>query len=661
MRFLTAVLLVTGLLWTGSPVVAQGIDCSAGCTDTKYGLGTDVSQSRYVSRDSTFSGACGTESEQVAKGQVVIREQNTCSVSLGPCPVEIPVGAQQSGPLLDTRQVINLGSPGFLYAAGNLLRDLGGSIGERRLRGFCALDANEPCASDSDCPSAAGCFSQCAVNAGLDCKSDSDCPGSDTCVTEIEWGTLKSANDGCVCCDSDTAGICALVGLAEYPALTCPLIQTTDDRLETPAWVFDGGPGTPFVMDSKVQLGQAEGVCSQNRSRSCGVAGDLLAGALNDKCVGLPPCSITDPLNPPLASSCDDLAFGGIVGDVCDLSESGFRTADRSLFPDGSPDPSVCAFGTINLAGTPGTGCKIPTPMSGDPQPLCLLQNYGVGGVGDLDCDGIAGDAPFGDSVILAAHDVAIGNYTKIESGDVTANEAGGSVSLAVGVQTAVGASVKADAVGIAAGSAVNGNVYYNTLSNSGSILGATLSPLDLPVVADVPSFSAGFSGRSDVVVASGTTRSLRAGLYRDLKVGRGATLIFRGKKYQVRNIQVAEGGRLEFEAPSRVSATGYLHAARESRIGERAMTFTLKPIRRGSASASEIVFSIGGADSRKLASLGLSAVTVGDDSRVYANIYAGQGSIRLGNRMDVKGAFVGENFSVGTKSRVRFDPALTK
>ena len=134
--------------------------------------------------------------------------------------------------------------------------------------------------------------------------------------------------------------------------------------------------------------------------RACGTLGDLWTGARNDKCIGEPPCPdpiVDDPTQGAMASTCDDVAFGGIEGDFCDLREPGIReTLGRN--PDGTPDLTRCAEAVFAPHGFPNEGCGVTQVLflddqgnltPGDPQAGCRLANLGIALRPDWDCNGV--------------------------------------------------------------------------------------------------------------------------------------------------------------------------------------------------------------------------------------------------------------------------------
>ena len=427
------IMICLGLL-LAVPAQAQFIDCGAGgadCTDSIYGLGNDPVEGPNlrtygVVRTGPGDGTCVAEEFLRHNGRIRIREQNNCDVSATTrCQIEIPQGEFDSGFVRANGGIFDLGAAGLLGANGGLYIGLEGNIGHRELSGTCTQDADEACALDSDCPSAAGCLSTCFSDPGTTCSSQADCAAAD-CRTQIDWNGIGTCTDdttfctsdsectavegdfceagielfpneaSCTCCQSSIGVICPVLGFTEYPSLDCPDTAFETNRVQTasPDWLFNGGAGTHFEMATIQAAGQAEGLCDQNRSRSCGPRGDFRAGAANGKCANTAPNAGVcpdpfDPANEALASACDDVDFGGIAGDSCDTLENGTRVGDDDILADGTQDPGECPSWT-HIVGEPNELCAIAFDIpDGDPQPGCRLFNFGIVAQPDIDCNGI--------------------------------------------------------------------------------------------------------------------------------------------------------------------------------------------------------------------------------------------------------------------------------
>ena len=407
-----------------------GVDC----TETPYGLGNAGFEQPLAEGSIEFlyvgpgDGSCGPFSFLPTAGQMVLRELDACEISASNrCMVEIPQRPAESGIWLRIANfVFDQGPLGLIAFSGHTLEDMGiaDNIGHRELRGSCTDDAGEACALDSDCPSGTGCLSTCFDDPGTTCASHQDCvdaglPGNN-CITKIEWDGIGTCTDdatfctsdadcpgeelceggidweksegSCVCCLSTSGTLCASqVSLIE--GVNCPEPAVPEfASVNAPDWVFEGGAGTKFELEDGIIIpGQQEGRCGANENRPCGFRGDFWAGAANGKCTNPGSCADPfNPANPALASTCDDVAFGGVAGDFCNLVEPGIREENLIKNPDGTQDITQCAQAGFSLVGTPNTMCSINDPLpEGDPQPGCILPNMGFATRPDYDCNGI--------------------------------------------------------------------------------------------------------------------------------------------------------------------------------------------------------------------------------------------------------------------------------
>ena len=435
------------------------IDCSGGCSTIIYGLSDEpvppggstrepgvILKSGGRSRLGRTDNSCAGEEYFSAKGQVVVTEQDNCTVSsTNRCQVEMQDVPESSGIFNQNRADIPFGTD-FIGVSAGIFQTFQGNVGVREINGTCVNDGNVDCGLDADCPSGTGCMSSCFSTGEL-CASDADCANAD-CITAIDWdfygrctdnagdGTELCSRDGmltcpegescldgftvansvesCVCCNSISGTLCGLFGWVEYPGLVCPNPSPNPLRRDVPDWIFEGGRMSRWTNENILVEGQQEGVCLVNRQRSCGVKGDFWAGSENDKCAFMTctlddnelcdsdadcpsgaGCALScpDPFsdsNPALASGCDDEAFGGMAGDSCDFREQGYRVPEADLLPDARQNPAVCPENIRFMTGLPDRDCQVPADIpEGDPQPGCRLNNFGIGGRPDFNCNQI--------------------------------------------------------------------------------------------------------------------------------------------------------------------------------------------------------------------------------------------------------------------------------
>jgi cysteine-rich repeat protein len=193
-------------------------------------------------------------------------------------------------------------------------------------------------------------------------------------------------DDGVVCCNS-TVTLCTALGpFQRYPVLnynSCTVSSANNPGvalfLQTPDWIFNGGPGTFFQTDSEfVVPGQQGGVCRVNRDRGC----------TNQP---QPPTG-THPLGINCATLDADPNTAGLQPDTCDFREPGVRTTRPGTLPNNYPITERCPNSHYVLRGTPNANCHITERYAedGDPGPDCDVVNFGVRTRPDFNCDGIA-------------------------------------------------------------------------------------------------------------------------------------------------------------------------------------------------------------------------------------------------------------------------------
>jgi VCBS repeat-containing protein len=262
---------------------------------------------------------------------------------------------------------------------------------------------------------------------------------------------------------------------------------------------------------------------------------------------------------------------------------------------------------------------------------------------------------------VLATHGIWIQTGADVLSGDVIVNQTGATpfldagsseLSIAGTVTTPAGYDVQANRVNVASGTAVASDAFYNQRTGAGTVTGAQTSPLTLPVFATLPAFLTATPGATDVSVATNGTRTLAAGSYRDLIVGRKGTVTFTGGTYHFRTVQVDREAKLFFSAASTIRVQQKMSVLQTSII---------KPATGATIDGSDIVFHIAGANG----TTGTLAATpktveIGVDNVVWANIYAPNGTIWMKDRTQVQGVLLGKDVQVGPDVQVTLDSSFT-
>ncbi len=258
---------------------------------------------------------------------------------------------------------------------------------------------------------------------------------------------------------------------------------------------------------------------------------------------------------------------------------------------------------------------------------------------------------------ILATNSAWIQTGADVLSGDVVVNQAGAGpflngaeLSLAGTVTTPAGWDLDADSLTIAAGTTVASDIFFNQLTNSGTITGQQTSTLTLPVFASLPAFLTATPSTTDVSVGANGNRTLAPGNYRDLIVGKKGTVIFSGGTYHFRSITTDTQAKLLFSAASTVRV--------QQKVSIKA-TNTVGPNTGATINASSIVFYVAGINGT---GGGLAetpkAVEIGADNTLTANLYAPNGTLWIADRTQARGSLIGKDVQIGPDVQVTLQTA---
>jgi hypothetical protein len=251
-----------------------------------------------------------------------------------------------------------------------------------------------------------------------------------------------------------------------------------------------------------------------------------------------------------------------------------------------------------------------------------------------------------GNAVLLATNSIQIDNNVVIVSGDLIVNNATAgpvlgelALSLNNSVTTPAGYKLAATSVDLDNSAVVHGDVYYNTLSNQGTITGSLFTPLALPVYANLPMVFIRPSGSSNVTVSNNGQVTLDEGAYGDLVVGNGGTVHLTGGGYSFKSITFKNNGGLRYGAPADIVVNGRLELGNNSVIqSETNSGLTARAIRIQ-------VNGINGSNGSLTATP--PAVHFSQGTAVFANVYATAGSIVFDQSADGTGAFLARDIRV--------------
>jgi hypothetical protein len=265
-----------------------------------------------------------------------------------------------------------------------------------------------------------------------------------------------------------------------------------------------------------------------------------------------------------------------------------------------------------------------------------------------------------GNAVLLATNSIQLDRDAAVLSGDVIVNSATAgpvlgeaALSLDRNVTTPAGYKLAATSIDLDQGAFAHGDVYYNTLTNAGTIGGAQFTPLALPVFATLPPALVRPPGSSDVVVPDGGLRILDEGAYANLIVGRGATVRLSGGGYAFQSITVARDGSVRYAAPADLVVSG------RADFGNAAIVAPADGSGLTAVSMRIQVDGLNGADGALLSTP--PAIHVGQGGKVFATLYATAGSLVFEQDVEGNGAFLGRDIGVGSGGHFTINSAFNR
>jgi Leucine-rich repeat (LRR) protein len=210
--------------------------------------------------------------------------------------------------------------------------------------------------------------------------------------------------------------------------------------------------------------------------------------------------------------------------------------------------------------------------------------------------------------------------------------------------------SIYGEQVKIRRGASVN-NVYYYDLINEGEIRGEEGFYDEHAPQVYLPDFPQMQPGTEDVSVYWGETVSLEPGHYSNVNVKTFGTLVLTGGTYHMENLELGYyNSRILVQKPSEIVISGQLFTWIKSFIG---------PDEGCELGGKDICIYVGGTNggSRYLRNFP-KAVQIGRYGKLFANIFAPNGTIWIQGDCVVKGAFVGKDVLVGYGVSITLDAA---
>lgn len=261
---------------------------------------------------------------------------------------------------------------------------------------------------------------------------------------------------------------------------------------------------------------------------------------------------------------------------------------------------------------------------------------------------------------ILARNSVGIKSGAIVKSGHIGVREAGSGnrpdsgveVSIGLNARTEDGVRIYGDSVRLRPRASVDG-IHYNDLQNDGEIRGEAVTPLNLPLPIDSPTFPEITHGRKNIHASFWKPTLLNPGKYGDVSIGIFGKLKLKAGVYQFRSLDFGFHSRLECigPGPSEIRIKQRMHPGFKAKIG---------PAPRSYLGAKDVVFYIEGSNEKPSDLIAYPiAAEIGIKNEVKANMVVLNGTLSINAGSNVQGSFIAQDIAVGADVQVALDSAF--
>ncbi|MBI4705385.1 MAG: hypothetical protein HY744_30130, partial [Deltaproteobacteria bacterium] len=232
----------------------------------------------------------------------------------------------------------------------------------------------------------------------------------------------------------------------------------------------------------------------------------------------------------------------------------------------------------------------------------------------------------------------------------------GGGFELDVDKDAAVTGSVSAHRIRLDKGVSVTGDARFNELVNKGTVGGALVTPLGLPLPISVPALPPFEPGDQQVTVEQGKSLVLGPGSYGKLRLkpgkpGSPTVLRLEGGIYGFAEVKAEKHARIECQCGCEVRVKQRLRLGEASYLG---------PIEDAAIAAADVEVFVEGAKPGNDDDEGdddpEAAVRIGKQSVLAARLLAPTGRVRLDKSASVTGTLVGLELALDKESKVAKD-----
>jgi predicted acyltransferase (DUF342 family) len=266
---------------------------------------------------------------------------------------------------------------------------------------------------------------------------------------------------------------------------------------------------------------------------------------------------------------------------------------------------------------------------------LIILNQTNTQKTSKIYLNGSAPQIKLEDFILLGIENVIIGNNLQVASGNVGVTSQNG--SIAVGNNADFSGSLLANTIILGNNCKVGGDIHYNNFLHGHhfNLGGTAITPLSFPFL-ELPSFPSFDAGTQKIIKGNNQTFYLEPGSYDKISFGNNCTLYLNGGEYRIKKLIMGNNCKIKYLASSTLMIKNRIIMGNNPRV---------EPGVEG-LDADKCIFYIEGHGCPLL-----NVFVVGNNPKLYCNVYAPNSTIIVGNNAQYRGAFIAKRILTGNNA----------
>ena len=249
--------------------------------------------------------------------------------------------------------------------------------------------------------------------------------------------------------------------------------------------------------------------------------------------------------------------------------------------------------------------------------------------------NGSGGEINLEDFILVGIDNIIIGNNLTVNSGNLGVTSQNG--SIAVGNNASFAGSLFANTIILGNNCKVEQDIHYNYFFHGRhfNLGGTAITPLSFPFL-ELPAFPSFDAGVQKIIKGNNQTFYLEPGSYGKIRFGNNCTLYLKGGEYRIKKLIMGNNCKIKYQGPSTLMIKNRIIMGNNPRIEPDLENLD----------ADKCIFYIQGQGCPLL-----NVFVVGNNPKLYCNVYAPNSTIIVGNNAQYRGAFIAKNILTGNNA----------